>query len=64
MKGTIAFSGTSTRDNRPAIDVTTVVPIVIWDYVHGELAVTFNEQTWPILKNLAGNKDQNNAKNW
>ena len=47
MKGTIAFSGTSTRDNRPA------VPIVIWDYVHGELAVTFNEQTWPILKNLA-----------
>jgi hypothetical protein len=22
-------------------------------YVHGELAVTFNEQTWPILKNLA-----------
>jgi hypothetical protein len=34
---------------------TTVVPIVIWDYVHGELAVTFNEQTWPILKNLAWN---------
>jgi hypothetical protein len=29
------------------------VPIVIWDYVHGELAVTFNEQIWPILKNLA-----------
>ena len=33
--------------------MTTVIPIVIWDYVHGELAVTFNEQTWPILKNLA-----------
>ena len=47
MKGTIAFSGTSTSCG------TTVVPIVIWDYVHGELAVTFNEQTWPILKNLA-----------
>jgi hypothetical protein len=28
------------------------------------LVVTFNEQTWRILKNLAWNKDQNNAKNW
>jgi hypothetical protein len=36
---------------------TTVVPIVIWDYVRGQLAVTFNEQTWRILKNLAWNKD-------
>ena len=36
----------------------------ICDYVHGEVAVTFNEQTWLILKNLAWNKDQNNAKNW
>ena len=30
---------------------TTVVDI--WDYVHGELAVTFNEQTWRLLKNLS-----------
>jgi hypothetical protein len=30
-----------------------VIPIVIWDYVRGELVVTFNEQTWRILKNLA-----------
>ena len=27
--------------------------IVIWDYVRGELAVTFKEQAWRILKNLA-----------
>jgi hypothetical protein len=55
MKGTIAFSGTSTRDNRPAAGSLhiNIVPIVIWDYVRGELTVTFNEQTWRILKNLA-----------
>jgi hypothetical protein len=50
--------------NRGCLASCGAVPIVIWDYVHGELAVTFNEQTWPILKNLACNKDQNNAKNW
>ena len=50
MKGTIAFSGTSTRDNRPAAGPPSFLLLY---YVHGELAVTFNEQTWPILKNLA-----------
>ena len=45
---TIAFSGTSMRDNRPAAGP----PSFLLLYGNTS-AVTFNEQAWRILKNLA-----------